>query len=256
MRNFNSFFVLLFIYNFLFLNNVSFSKTLELVTLQYPPYEYQENGKNKGIVVEIINEVFKRMDQPINITLYPWARALNMVKTGKADAIFTAFKNNEREVFADYSKEVLMPQTISLFSLKNKNIMFNGNLESIKDLSIGVVHKVSYGKLFDEARKSKIISRPVTSYTGEKNLKRLLNNDLDLLISNTYGGVDILCKLGKLDEVNILTPPIESIPSYIAFSKLKKLTDIRDKFDIILAKMKKDGSYDKILKTYKNCLSK
>lgn len=37
------------------------AKTLEVVTLQYPPFEYMENGKLKGVVVEIVQEVFNRM---------------------------------------------------------------------------------------------------------------------------------------------------------------------------------------------------
>ncbi len=58
----------------------NFAETLELVTLQYPPYEYEENGEVKGLAVEIVKEVFKRLDQPISIKVYPWARSLDNVK--------------------------------------------------------------------------------------------------------------------------------------------------------------------------------
>lgn len=89
------------------------AKPLQLVTLEYPPYQYKERRELKGFVVAIVVEVFKRMDQPITIKKYPFARALDMVKTGRADALFTAFKNSEREKFFDYSTEILVDQNTS-----------------------------------------------------------------------------------------------------------------------------------------------
>ena len=233
-----------------------FAKPLELVTLQYPPYEYNENGEIRGIAVDIVKEVFKRMGQPISIKLYPWARALQMVKTGRADAIFTAFKNPEREKFAIYSNEVLILQTVSLFTLKHKNFILDENLSNITNYKTGIVHKVSYGKIFDAAIKDKRINKTIKFYTGELNFKRLLTGDLDFTVSNTYGGIYILNNNSVIDKVTILSPPIEEIPSHIAFSKKRNLLEVRDKFDKILSGMKTDGTYNKITKLYASFLSK
>ncbi|MCP4050483.1 MAG: transporter substrate-binding domain-containing protein [bacterium] len=231
----------------------SYSKPLNLVTLQYPPYEYEENGEIKGMAVSIVREVFKRMGQPIEIKLYPWARALRMVKEGQADGIFTAYKNPEREKFALYSKGVLMPQSVSLCTLKHKDFKLDKNLTNLKNYKIGIVHKVSYGRNFDNAVKNNIINRTVKSYSGEENFERLLIGYLDFAVSNTYGAIDILCKIGKRDQISILSPPIQEVPSYIAFSKKRNLLGTRDKFDIILSTMKADGTYDEIIKSYTSC---
>ncbi|AZN38223.1 transporter substrate-binding domain-containing protein [Iodobacter ciconiae] len=221
--------------------------TLELVTLQYPPYQYEENGQIKGLVVDIVKEVFRRMQQPVNITLMPWTRSIKMIEDGTADAVFTAYKTADREVFADYSKEVLMPQAVSFFVLSESNIKFDGDLQKLANYSFGVVNKISYGDVFDSAVKNKIIKMPDITYTGEQNIDKLLAKRFDILVSNKYGALDILKNKRVLHKVKALSPVLQTIPSYIAFSKKRKLSLIRDKFDEILLSMKKDGSYERIM---------
>jgi len=223
------------------------AETLELVTLQYPPYEYEENGRVQGMVVDLVKEVFHRMEQPINITLLPWARALQMIERGEADAIFTAYKNPEREKFADYSKEILMPQIVSLFVLNDSPVLFDGDLSKLNSYSIGARRKVSYGTIFDDAVKDKILSAPILANTGKQNVKKLLKKRIDILVSNKYGALYILKQLGKMNQVRELLPELQRVPSYIAFSKKRNRVSIRDRFDDILSEMKTDGTYDKII---------
>ncbi|WP_137940099.1 transporter substrate-binding domain-containing protein [Chitinivorax sp. B] len=226
------------------------AQTLELVTLQYPPYQYEENGVVKGLVVDIVNEAFRRIRQPVNITLLPWARAIKMIEDGSADGIFTAYKTPEREVFADYSKEILMPQTVSLFVLKDSSIHFDGDLSRLAGYNFGVVRKVSYGKVFDEAVKHGQIKVPDPANTGEQNIDKLLAKRFDILVSNKYGALDILASKGVLDRVKELSPEVEQVPSYLAFSKRRNLISIRDRFDEALSEMKQDGTYEGMIIRY------
>lgn len=221
--------------------------TLELVTLQYPPYQYEENGETKGFVVDIVKEAFRRLQQPIKITLMPWTRSIKMIEDGMADAIFTAYKTPERELFADYSKEILMPQAVSLFVLKDSTIKFDGDLYKLANYSFGVVSKVSYGDVFDNAVKNKTIKTPDTAYTGEQNIEKLLVGRFDILVSNKYGALDILKRKGVMDKVRELAPEVQAIPSFMAFSKKRNLSLMRDRFDEVLLGMKKDGSYERIM---------
>ena len=114
----------------------STARTLQLVTLQYPPYIYKEGENIKGIAVQIIRESFRRMQQPIRITMLPWSRAIMQIQNGNADAIFTAYKNPERETFADYSKGIVMPQIVSLFVLKDSSITWNGDFKVLTKYSV------------------------------------------------------------------------------------------------------------------------
>ncbi|WP_199911553.1 substrate-binding periplasmic protein [Dongshaea marina] len=238
------------IFTLLLTINIGHSKTLELVTLQYPPYEFREDGEVKGLAVELVTEAFKRMNQPIRITLLPWARALQEVKLGRADGIFTAYKTPERELFAEYSLEVLIPQTVSLFVRADSRISFNGDLYALKNHSFGVVRSISYGALFDAFIKSPDIPLLDISNSGEQNMKKLLRGRFDILVSNKYGAWYILRKMNKQDQVKELIPQIQSVPSYIAFSRKNNLSRIRERFDNALRSMQRDGSYQRIVDAY------
>lgn len=223
---------------------------LQLVTLEYPPYEVEENGKITGMAVEIVEEVFQRMQKPVNIRLQPWDVALEMIKTGDADAVFTIFKTPAREQYADYNKEMLLPQMISLFTRKNAKIEYDGNLIKLQDYRFGIVKAVSYGSIIDSAFNQDIIRSVFIYETGQDNMEALLNGKIDILVSNRLGAWYILQQMGRADEVQELSPIVQSVPSYIAFSKVKDLNMIKDSFDNILKIMKEDGSYRKITDKY------
>ncbi len=228
-----------------------FAETLELVTLQYPPYEFKEGGEVKGVAVEIVKEVFQRMKQPIHISLHPWARSLKKIEEGKADAIFTAYKNPERETYMDFSQEVLMPQIVSLFVRKDSDIAFDGDLSKLKQYTFGTVIQVSYGTVFDNAVKNKIITKiDHPAHTGEMNLEKLLRGRFDILVSNKYGAIAILTAMNARDKVKELSPEVQSVPSYIAFSKKRNLVYVRKEFDKVLRQMIDSGEYDAIIKSY------
>lgn len=229
-----------------------FARTLEVVTLQYPPYAYKEKSDVKGVATEVVRAVFRKMGQPIEIKLYPWARAIKMIELGEADAIFTAYKNPTREKFSDYSREILIQQAISLFVLKSSPAEFDGDLGKLLKYRFGGVRKVSYGTVFDQAVENGVISSPELTITGEVNMSKLLKGRFDILVSNRYGALYILKKMNKLDKVRELSPIVQSVPSYITFSKKRDLTLVRDKFDVVLADMKRNGTYGKIISNFFN----
>ncbi|MBN1969821.1 MAG: transporter substrate-binding domain-containing protein [Candidatus Delongbacteria bacterium] len=223
---------------------------LNLVTLQYPPYQFEEDGVVKGVVIDLLKETFKRMDQPYKITVLPWARAIKYIEYGEVDGIFTIYKTREREAFADYSTEVLMPQVISLFVRSDSNIEFYGDLSKLSRYKIGVVRSVSYGIYFDKAIKDGTFRSIKEVAVGEENFKGLDTGLIDIVVSNKFGGVDIINELKLNNNIKMLSFDLDSVSSYIAFSKEKNLTKTRDKFDLVLKKMKADGSYSRIIENY------
>jgi polar amino acid transport system substrate-binding protein len=134
-----------------------------LVSSEYPPYAYAKDGQVVGIAVEIVRETFRRLGHDVSIKLYPWPHALNNTKTGKADAIFTAYDTPERRQFLDYSHVILIEQTVSLFALKGKGITYGGDFSRLTDKVIGARLGVSYGEIYDSAvRSGQRPSRPAS----------------------------------------------------------------------------------------------
>ncbi len=234
----------------LFVTSTSYAHTFNLVTLNYPPYEYKQDGKLSGFAAEIVEEAFKRMGHEIKVDVLPWARALQRVKIGSADAIFTAYLTEERTQFLDYSKEVVMPQEVSFFTLKSSPIQYNGDLSVLADSHIGLQIKLSYGDKFDSARKAGLFKKIKAVSRSSSNFKKLLAGRLDVIINNKYGAMYQFKQLGVMDQVRELKPAIQSVPSYIAFSKKRQLSKIRDLFDIELRKMKEEGRWQQIIDNY------
>ena len=238
------------LFGVILLPTILVAKTLEISTIEYPPYEYTENGVEKGIAVELVKEGFKRIKQPIELKFFPWARAIKAVQDGTTDALFTAYKKPERELFADYSKEILLVQNVSLFVHKDSKISFDGNLASMNKYKFGLVRKFSYGPIFDAAREAKKVTQIQLANTVEQNVQKLIKKRYDIFVNDKYSAFNTFNKLGISNEIKELSPPVQSLNSHIIFSKKRNLAHIRDKFDKALASMKKDGTYDQIIKNF------
>ncbi|WP_295898641.1 ABC transporter substrate-binding protein [uncultured Vibrio sp.] len=228
------------------------AETLNLVTLDYPPYSYQDGNQIEGIATQVVREAFNRINQPISIQVLPWSRALHYIKIGKADAIFTAFKNDERESFADYSKEVLFDQNITFLTTKDNDTEYDGDFKTISQKTICVVNKISYGVRFDQAIKGRILKSIVTTNSAKQCARMLAAGRVDMWVNNQYGAMELAKSLSYLSKLKVLEPPVQSTPSYIAFSKKRNLNDVRDKFDVAIKEMKQDGTFSALIEDYFN----
>jgi polar amino acid transport system substrate-binding protein len=225
-------------------------RVIKLLTLEYPPYEFQGKNGPSGIAVELVREVFKRMEQPYTIEILPWGRAIREVETGRYDGIFTIYKTPQRLTFLDYVDEVLIDQSIALFTLRKNNIHFDGRLNSLAPYRIGVMHKVSYGAEIDKAIRTGVFESVVTTDTGRRSFELLLAGRVEVVIINKLGALEIIKQLG-IEELVAEVPSYRyEIPSFIAFSMAKALDKTRLEVEQTLREIKKDGTYDKILQEY------
>ena len=235
-----------------FLSPTCFAReaAVRLLALQYPPYEYQDmdGGKVKGVAADLVREAFARMGRTVTIQVLPWPRILWMVKNGQADGFFTSYRLPDREQWADFSREELVPQVTCLFSKKGAGISYTGDLAQLGGRSIGVVAQVSYGERFDQAVQAGVLPRVIQSADGEGNFRQMLAGRLEIVASNQLGARFILARMGRAAEVEELGPPLERLSSYLAFSRQKHLGAVRDQFDRVLRQMKADGTWAGILK--------
>lgn len=234
--------------NVLFIRSYTEAADYKFVTLEYPPLEYLGDDNNpRGIAVDIVKRIMDSLGHTVEIKLLPWSRALEIASAGEADAIFTIFKTPERENFLDYSTEVLVPQTVGLYVKKGSHITFNGDLNKLKDASIGVVSTISYGKRFDKMRSKLHIER---ADRLEKNFQKLLSGSIDIMICNTFEADWEIKRLHLEKDIVMLPREVESVSSYIAFSKKRNLKELRNKFDKKFRTLKSSGEYDEIFKKY------
>jgi polar amino acid transport system substrate-binding protein len=228
---------------------ITWADSFRLVTFEYPPYEYTENGEVKGMAVDIVRAAFKLMNHEVSIEVFPWPRCQMLFERGEVDGIFTFFQTDERQAFTLYSKEVVVTQTIALWARKGSSVEFNGDLTRLQAYNFGVTPRTSYGERFDTAMKYGLL-RTEPAYSIESNIRKLVKGRIDIWVSNRDGALHELRRLGLNDRVRELKHPIQVVPAYVGFSRLRNHTALRDAFDQAIIQLKQSGVYDSLVNKY------
>ncbi len=71
--------------------------------MDYPPYEYLDDGVPSGFNIDLIRAVAEVMDLSIRIDLGPWNRVRSRLETGQADVLAGMYYSPERDDHADFS---------------------------------------------------------------------------------------------------------------------------------------------------------
>jgi polar amino acid transport system substrate-binding protein len=226
----------------------------KLVTAVYPPYVTLEQGKASGIAVKIVKRVFEKLGQPLEINIAPFVRAMDDTSSGKFDGIFPIFKTAEREEFASYMTEMLFEQNIVIMGKRVSNKIWNKNV--LEHVSLCLVDGFSYGGLMDSMLKYGKFKTVERVKTPIQCLRLLMTNRVDFWMHNDYGARYLLLRHDARPHVYIRTPPVDSVPSYLAFSIKGGMSeeDVR-KTNYILEEMKRTGEYYQLIEDYFQDLS-
>ena len=93
------------------------------VSDNYAPFYLVENGRARGIVIDILSEVVgKQMGIPIEFEAYPWARAQFMVEKSGYDALCT-IANPNRLTYTVASDEPVLINNFHLFVHKDNRLL-------------------------------------------------------------------------------------------------------------------------------------
>lgn len=88
------------------------AEPLKLVTEDYPPYAFRENGVLKGTSVEQLELVMKATGQDHTMEIMPWARALTLAETQPMYCVFTTTHNDERDAKFKWVEPLLSGRTL------------------------------------------------------------------------------------------------------------------------------------------------
>lgn len=113
------------------------AQTLTVLTEDFPPYNYIEDGKIIGITTEIIEEIFKRTKIDYNIELLPWTRAYKTTLKDKNTVLFSIAYTEERKDLFKWVGPVI-PTAMAVIAKKEKNIKID-SISNLASYKIGVV---------------------------------------------------------------------------------------------------------------------
>ena len=220
---------------------------LNMRTENYPPFNYMDNnGTLKGISVEVLSLVLKKLDSNISIKdikFLPWARAYKQTLHDKNGMIFSTMRTWQREKEFKWVGPI-STKTVVLLAKKDKDIKLH-SLKDAKKYKIGVILN-DIGDILLEKRELDLDK--VGGLNAIKILANRLNsNKIDLFAYSYQSDIqhsDILDKFKivyKLKEDGL----------YFAFNKLVS-DEIIQKFQNALDLVKKEPQYQKIFDKYLN----
>lgn len=237
---------------------------LNVVTLSWKPFSYEENGEFKGIGVDLLDEAMRNLNIDYNLILVPWSRALRMAEFGEADAILMATHKEDREeylMFTDeqlvYGQEDIAPEN---YLLKLDYVLFiNKEDEGILDFesidkiildgyTVGVNQDFSYTPTINDAP-----WKTVTHFDEAVSFEALKNDEMDFFLASREVGLDVLKEMGMSEEIIYIDTPVDSSYVFLLFSKKTDYPDVEElmvMLDSEFSKIHENGKYNEIYNKY------
>lgn len=220
---------------------------LTIISDPYPPFGYVKEGEIVGFTVELIKLLQKRTGIAGKFVMYPWARAYEMAQQEKDILIYQLTYTKERERLFQLVGPIYHA-TDSLWKLKSRKDVVVRNLEDAKQFRVGTVrdyftHKYLLERGFEEGKNLDAV------HDDDINVQKLAAGRIDLMFIDELVFNYRVKALGYNRDDFDKTLSVISHDEYIAFSR-KTSPEVVSRFAKALEAMKKDGSYNSLLRKY------
>jgi len=223
---------------------------LVLVAADSAPTAYMEDGRPTGMLVDVVTEAFQRTGSQVEIRLMPWARCLAEIRNGRVDGIFSVFKLPERNEFLTYTSVPIITQVETLFVRADSDVKFDGDISQLGRFRIGTIRGTSYGIKVDSALKTGVWSTVVETNSVDSLVGMLALKRIDMAVGYRHVVLETARRKGYLNQIKELSPGIDEISGYLAFTKQRDYSDVITNFDRALTSMKNDHSFEIIYEKY------
>lgn len=164
------------------LSSLSFSadKVVRLTSLDWPPYSGKHLAQ-QGASVAVAKAAFKAMGYDLQVSFFPWSRAVALAKDGKSNfsGYFPEYYSDDTAKDFIYS-EAMGSGPLGFAERKDNSITWS-NLNDLKAYKIGVVQDYINTTDFDAMVASKALKTSSTT-SDTKNLLKMVNGRLDLAV--------------------------------------------------------------------------
>jgi polar amino acid transport system substrate-binding protein len=220
---------------------------LTILTEEWPPYNYVENGDLKGFSVEIARSIMRELKIDNKIEVYPGIRATSMLNANRRVMFFTLLRTPERENKYKWIGPIGL-DAIYFYKKKGNPLVVN-TIEDVRKAKVvacryaGLVYNTLKGLNFNNLDAS--TDNSVEIYT------KLLNGRCELAVSDSPLGVRYWLKKMGYPEDSLVQTPVKVVESelYIACSLDIPQAEI-SLWQKALDKIKSTGEYDKLYRHY------
>lgn len=208
----------------------------------YPPFVAQ-SLQNQGMLTEMIQAVFKAMDYEVDIHFRSLDEGLNAAREGRVTGAFpyTNGPNHQTHFFAS---QPLYRVLIRAFVRTENPIAFS-TLDDLKGLVLCQPEGTSTAELQSLISGDLVKMRRPSSI--EACFKALVDNQVDMVVVNEFGGRNALHNLDFGQDVCVLDKAVAIETMHLLFSKVAPQSRIvLYEFDQTLSRLEKNGEFKSI----------
>ncbi len=118
----------------------------------WAPFIFAQTKDYKGISIDYIKELTKRMNVNLVIKKVPWARSLKMLEYGQLDAVINMVETKERKKYITFTSPNYIQLNIRFYIRKNSKVSIE-NYEDLYRYQVGIVRGSAYYYPFDTDNK-------------------------------------------------------------------------------------------------------
>ena len=189
-----------------------------------PPVVWEENKKLAGVAPDLVKEIFTELSLPYSVrVLSDWERVQEAAQKGEIDLIVSAYRNDARSKYLNFSVPYLPEQTVIVVE-KGREFNFSSwdALKGKKGVS-GIGE--SYGQKFDSYSAENL---DISYYRLERAIETLNLGKADYLIIDLYTALIYARLLQGEDSITILDPPVTTENFHLAVTKDSPLNEHLD----------------------------
>jgi len=224
-------------------------KEYKFIGLEYEPFNWADDGANKGGMLEVVKNVCNKMKIKCKFEIIPMKRVLKMLEDGSTDGVLSLIPNSDREAYTTLSVPIIR-SNISYFAVKgtfkkikkleNLNGATVGALAASSAEKIALTHKeqIKDLKVESEFELPTVVNKLTAGRYGAKGLA----------ISNEDVFTTLFKKL-NIDNLEVVYVA-KTYGFSVAFSKKASDPSFIRKFNANILKMKKTGELENLLKPF------
>ncbi|WP_319542569.1 transporter substrate-binding domain-containing protein [uncultured Pseudodesulfovibrio sp.] len=179
----------------------------------YPPLTYNENGVAKGISIDLLTEVSRRLNMTPVFVHLPFVRILHDVEVGAIDCAVDVYRSPDREVYMHYPSISVNPDHIYLYVNKASGLTIR-SFADIGDVKVGAVRGYFYGRGVLERLSSNMVFVKSCCTLS----KMLAEGRINVVLGNGRSIEFYLDEIGARSKVEPALL-VSQVFSYMAFSK-------------------------------------
>ncbi|MBZ9610176.1 substrate-binding periplasmic protein [Rheinheimera maricola] len=221
----------------------------------WEPYQYMTVGNTvAGLDVELVQNITTGMGCTLDVVQGSWLELLTLLREGKVDFVLGASKTEDRQRFA-YFSEPYRQERFQLYVRKEDvNLPFT-DLRSFITAGnkVGVVNEYYYGaEVSDLYADDSLRSNFVGAIISELNMARLLDDEIDGLLEDSFVGASILRRKGLDKYIQPHSISLGASDVYVMFSQASVSAEQVGQFNTGLAQLRESGAYNQIVDKYRN----